>query len=155
MRAAACWPCWKPATTSWCWKTTATTTATTGSRSMAQARSFTIHAVGYEEGLTDLRSVREAVFVQEQGVPPALEWDELDPVCHHVVARDGAGDAIGTGRLTPARGIGRMAVLPEWRGRGVGDALLQALLEQARTLEWPEVSLHAQATAIGFYARAG
>ncbi|MEN1957169.1 GNAT family N-acetyltransferase [Luteimonas changyuni] len=121
----------------------------------AQARAFTIHAVGYEEGLPDLRSVREAVFVQEQGVPLALEWDELDPVCHHVVARDGAGDAIGTGRLTPARGIGRMAVLPEWRGRGVGDALLQALLEQSRTLGWPEVTLHAQAAAVGFYARAG
>ena len=38
-----------------------------------------------------------------------------------------AGEPIGTGRLTPARSIGRMAVLPEGRGRGVGEALLAAL----------------------------
>ncbi|MEN1940598.1 GNAT family N-acetyltransferase [Luteimonas sp. MJ246] len=122
---------------------------------MAQAQAFHIQAAGYEAGLPDLRSVREAVFVREQGVPLALEWDELDPACHHVIARDDAGNAIGTGRLTPARSIGRMAVLPAWRGRGVGDALLQALLEQARALGWPEVTLHAQAAAVGFYARAG
>lgn len=122
---------------------------------MTQAGTFHIQAAGYEEGLTGLRSVREAVFVHEQGVPLALEWDELDPASHHVIARDDAGHAIGTGRLTPTRAIGRMAVLPQWRGRGVGEALLAALVGQARTLGWPEVTLHAQATAIGFYARAG
>lgn len=122
---------------------------------MSEAHAFRIQSSGYEQGLPDLRRVREAVFVEEQGVPLALEWDELDPVCHHVIARDAAGEPIGTGRLTPARSIGRMAVLPEWRGRGVGEALLAALVEQARTLGWREVSLHAQASAIGFYARAG
>lgn len=122
---------------------------------MSQAGAFHIQAAGYEEGLPDLRHVREAVFVQEQGVPLALEWDELDPASHHVIARDPDGRAIGTGRLTPARAIGRMAVLPDWRGRGVGEALLAALLDQARALGWPELTLHAQAEAIGFYSRAG
>lgn len=116
---------------------------------------FSVEAIGYESGLPDLRRVREAVFVQEQGVPLALEWDELDPLCHHVIARDGDGQAIGTGRLTPKHTIGRMAVLPDWRGRGVGDAMLQALLGQAGNLGWREVSLHAQVSAIEFYARHG
>ncbi|MGH8085137.1 MAG: GNAT family N-acetyltransferase [Lysobacter sp.] len=119
------------------------------------ASAFTIEGIGYETGLADLRRVRESVFVQEQGVPLALEWGELDPLCHHVVARDGRGAAIGTGRLTPKHTIGRMAVLPDWRGRGVGDAMLLALLTQARELGWHEVSLHAQASAIEFYARHG
>ncbi|GAB3384126.1 GNAT family N-acetyltransferase [Lysobacter fragariae] len=116
---------------------------------------FTVETVDYAAGLPALRTVREAVFVQEQGVPLELEWDELDPQCHHVLARDGEGRPIGTGRLTPEHKIGRMAVLADWRGRGVGDALLFALIEQARKLGWHELSLHAQVSAIGFYARHG
>ena len=116
---------------------------------------FTVEGIDYQAGLPDLRRVRETVFVHEQGVPLALEWDELDPQCHHVVARDDNGEAIGTGRLTPKRTIGRMAVLSDWRGRCVGDAMLRELLEQARANGWHEVSLHAQASAIDFYARHG
>src|SRR5690606_32389460 len=116
---------------------------------------FTLEGIDYEAGLPDLRLVRETVFVHEQGVPLALEWDELAPACHHVIARDGNGKAIGTGRLTPKHTIGRMAVLPDWRGRGVGDAMLRALLAQVSANGWREVSLHAQAGAIEFYARHG
>nr|MBP6627253.1 GNAT family N-acetyltransferase [Arenimonas sp.] len=57
--------------------------------------------------------------------------------------------------LTPERKIGRMGVLPEWRGRGVGDALLLALVALAREQGWTEVSLNAQVSAEGFYARHG
>lgn len=119
------------------------------------AAGFRVEPVGYAEAAEDLRKVREAVFVLEQGVPAALEWDGLDAACHHVIARNAAGAPIGTGRLTPDRRIGRMAVLREWRGHGVGDALLLALLEQARALGWPEVSLHAQVSAESFYVRHG
>ena len=59
-------------------------------------RSFEVVEVDYATGVADLRTVREQVFVQEQGVPLALEWDDLDPASHHVIARDAAGDAIGT-----------------------------------------------------------
>ncbi len=116
---------------------------------------FSIHPVDFASAADELRKVRETVFVREQGVPAALEWDGSDPACRHVIARDAAGAPVGTGRLTPDRRIGRMAVLREWRGRGVGDALLAALLEQARALGWTEVSLHAQASAEDFYARHG
>jgi len=119
------------------------------------AGTFTVEAVDYAAALPGLRSVRETVFVQEQAVPLEMEWDALDPQCRHVLARDGAGRPIGTGRLTPEHRIGRMAVLAEWRGRGVGDALLRALLDQARALGWRQVSLHAQSSAIGFYVRHG
>ena len=88
-------------------------------------------------------------------MPLELEWDDLDPRSHHVLARDRDGHPIGTGRLTPEHKIGRMAVLPAWRGKGVGEGLLLALIEKARQLAWPEVSLHAQVDAIGFYAKFG
>lgn len=116
---------------------------------------FRIEPVDYTAALEQLRAVRETVFVHEQGVPVELEWDELDPRCHHLLARDGEGQPIGTGRLTPEHKIGRMAVLADWRGRGVGGALLDALIERARELRWREISLHAQTSAIEFYARRG
>ncbi len=116
---------------------------------------FRVEAIDYASGVDDLRAVREPVFVQEQQVPIELEWDELDPVCVHVIARDAAGKPIGTGRLTPEHKIGRMAVLPEWRGRGVGDALLLALIREAAQRRWPELRLHSQASAVGFYVKHG
>lgn len=116
---------------------------------------FSIESIDYATGVDDLRAVREIVFVSEQNVPIEEEWDDLDPLCHHVIARDRHGMPIGTGRLTPQHTIGRMAVLREWRGRGVGDALLQALIRQARGLGWNEIMLNAQVNAEGFYARHG
>jgi predicted GNAT family N-acyltransferase len=116
---------------------------------------FRVEAVTFQQAMAELRVVRDAVFVQEQGVPVEIERDALDPLCVHVLARDGQGEPIGTGRLTPDHRIGRMAVLPSWRGQGVGEALLRALLSQARQLRWPIVSLHAQVPAIVFYARQG
>lgn len=116
---------------------------------------FLIEICDFEHDLADLRAVREPVFVTEQQVPIELEWDELDPHCRHVLARDIDGKPIGTGRLTPERKIGRMAVVREWRGRGVGEALLATLIDQARALGYEEVQLHAQVGAIGFYEKAG
>lgn len=116
---------------------------------------FFVSPVDYQAELPALRAVREAVFVHEQGVPLDLEWDDLDPRSVHVLARSADGSPIGTGRLTPERKIGRMAVLADWRGCGVGAALLLALLEQAHARGWTQVSLHAQVAAIPFYRRYG
>lgn len=116
---------------------------------------FRVEPADYAADFKDLRAVREPVFISEQGVPLDLEWDELDPLCQHVIARDDNNQPIGTGRLTPDHKIGRMAVLKDWRGRGVGEALLQALLDRARQLGWPQVSLNAQVSALGFYERFG
>jgi len=116
---------------------------------------FTVAPADYVADHDALRAVREAVFVHEQGVPPELELDAQDPDCMHVLARDAAGRPIGTGRLTPAHTLGRMAVLPEWRGRGVGAAMLAALTGLARERRWSAIDLHAQSDAIGFYQRHG
>lgn len=117
--------------------------------------SFRVEPADYERDIDDLRAVREPVFVHEQRVPIEEEWDALDPLCLHVVARDAEGRAIGTGRLTPEHKLGRMAVLPGWRGRGVGDAMLAALVDLARQQGWRELALNAQVSASGFYTRHG
>jgi predicted GNAT family N-acyltransferase len=106
-----------------------------------------------------LRAVREAVFIREQGVPVELEWDEFDATCIHLMAMDAAENVIGTARLLQQHGmqggIGRMAVLKEWRGKGVGDALMRRLLKEAAARQIQQVTLNAQAHATGFYARFG
>jgi predicted GNAT family N-acyltransferase len=102
-----------------------------------------------------LQEVRHTVFVLEQGVPPEKERDALDAGAWHVLARDLSGRPIGCGRLTDDGSIGRLAVLPDWRGRELGTALLRGLVEHAQALGWPQASLTALASATGFYARAG
>jgi predicted GNAT family N-acyltransferase len=122
---------------------------------MNTARDYRVDAIAYATDARLAHEVRDVVFVQEQQVPRDLEHDALDPLSHHVLARDASGTPIGTARLTPEHRIGRMAVLSAWRGRGVGDAMLVALLDEARRRQWPDVSLHAQVSAEAFYARHG
>ncbi len=115
---------------------------------------------GIESGAWDglgqaARSVREAVFIVEQGVPRELELDANDSRSRHVVARDASGTAIGTGRLLSDGHIGRMAVLSSWRGQGVGRALLERLLDEATASGMTSLVLNAQVQACGFYRRLG
>lgn len=119
------------------------------------APSFRIVDAAWPDDVAALRSVREPVFVVEQNVPVEEEWDALDAESVHVLALDGDGRAIGTGRLTPQQRIGRMAVLREWRGRGVGAAIVEALLAHARRLGYATIELHAQTHAVPFYAGFG
>lgn len=102
-----------------------------------------------------IRAIRDAVFVRELGIPADLEWDGLDPDCAHLLAYDMEGNPIGTARMQADGHIGRMAVLPYWRGRGVGGALLLMLIELATAHDLDEVYLDAQTAAAGFYHRHG
>jgi hypothetical protein len=119
------------------------------------APSFSVRVCEWDAARPEARRIRELVFVHEQGVPLALEWDEHDPQCDHALAFAADGSAVGTGRLLPDGHIGRMAVLKEWRAKGVGALLLQALVEQARRRRHAQVCLNAQTYAAGFYRRYG
>ncbi len=119
------------------------------------AQSFFIRLCNWDEARTEARPIRELVFVREQAVPIELELDEEDPRCEHALARTADGAAVGTGRLLPDGHIGRMAVLKDWRGKGVGALLLHALIERARERGHARARLNAQTYAIGFYRRYG
>lgn len=101
------------------------------------------------------RPIRVRVFVEEQGVPVELEWDAHDASSEHALAFDAAGIALATGRLLPDGHIGRMAVLKEARGSGVGGAVLEALVVRARARGMNAVVLSAQTHAVPFYLRHG
>lgn len=116
---------------------------------------FAVRRAEWTSDSSELARIRRAVFVIEQGVSEAEEWDGLDADCTHVIAVTADGTAIGTGRLLPDGRIGRMAVLKSWRGRGVGSALLNALISLARERGFAETRLHAQTHALAFYRKHG
>lgn len=123
---------------------------------MADAiRPFSLRVVAWAGAEVPLRAVRTAVFVVEQDIPADLEWDAFDATSVHALAVDAAGTPIGCGRLLPDGHIGRMAVLADWRGQGVGAALFAHLIEIARQRGHARLRLHAQTQAMPFYARFG
>lgn len=118
--------------------------------------SFEIRLVPWSEAGERLSAIRRQVFIDEQGIPAAMACDEQDERATHVLATDMSDEPIGSGRLLPDGQIGRMAVLKSWRGKGVGQALLQTLLSaNGNAAERADVWLMAQASAIEFYRRQG
>lgn len=107
----------------------------------------------------ELAALRTRVFVGEQGVPPEIEQDSADATAVHAVSRDGDGAVVATGRLlfgdSGRASIGRMATDGAARGRGHGAAVLAELHRQAVLRGVTQIELHAQASARGFYERAG
>ena len=116
---------------------------------------FSILLTDWAHDAPKLAAIRRTVFIDEQGVPEALEWDADDAGAVHLLAVDGEGRAIACARLLPDGHLGRMAVLPAWRGHGVGRALLATALDAARGRGHAMLRLSAQTQAAGFYARAG
>ncbi|MEI8028339.1 MAG: YbgC/FadM family acyl-CoA thioesterase [Comamonadaceae bacterium] len=105
------------------------------------------------------RQLRTEVFVEEQGIPMAMQEDAADESAVHVLARNRLGLPVAAGRLlqqAPGVGrIGRMAVNRVLRGSNLGRDVLRALMQAAAQRGDHEVMLHAQRTAEGFYARLG
>ena len=121
---------------------------------MSTPEDLEICEVNWSDQRDVLRDLRGTVFVQEQQVPREIEWDGRDEESTHVLVKKG-GVPIGCGRLLPEGKIGRMAVLPEHRGKGIGAALLGQMLAAARRRGLGRVFLHAQSHALDFYATAG
>ena len=103
-------------------------------------------------------AIRRRVFIEEQRVPEEIELDADDALAFHALATVGA-QGVGCGRMLDHGGgevkIGRMAVLPQFRGTGVGRDILRFLMNRARTRGLRKAVLHAQLTAEGFYLKEG
>jgi predicted GNAT family N-acyltransferase len=115
------------------------------------SNSFTVSLLCWHDGEPLLRSVREAVFIREQGVPAELEWDEFDEGCRHALAISLRGEAVGCGRILPNGHIGRIAVIQQWRKQKVGTTIMEALLDYARAHDYKQVDVDAQTQALPFY----
>ena len=110
--------------------------------------------VSYADQQDAIRLVRMTVFSEEQGVDPAIDFDGLDDEAFHVLCRDN-GNPVGTGRMLDDGHIGRVAVLSEYRSRGVGTKIMQLLIDTARANNYRRIYLHAQVGAVPFYDKLG
>lgn len=113
---------------------------------------------GTDPQLKAALEIRFRVFVEEQGVDPNLEIDDYDGVAWHVLARVD-GQPAGTARLVmldqQRAKIGRVAVLPEYRGQGIASQLVQLLMEYARREGRTQAILDAQLPVIPLYEKLG
>ncbi len=110
----------------------------------------TVRRADWQRDQPQIIDIRTRVFVEEQGVPTAIELDGQDPQCHHLLAY--LGDRpIGTVRLLPDGRIGRLAVLKEQRHQGSGGQLLREIISVAHSLGMTALYLHAQVQTLDFY----
>ena len=118
-----------------------------------------VHVGSWDALGPDAARLRQAVFVEELGIPAEMEADAHDAGATHAVLRNHLGMPVATGRLLQeAPGVGRigcLAVDGKLRGAGWGRMVLDALLNAARARGDQRVVLDAEASAQGFYQRAG
>ncbi|SIS66788.1 GNAT family N-acetyltransferase [Paracoccus saliphilus] len=104
------------------------------------------------------RALRHAVFIEEQGIAEADEWDDLDGQAIHLLAWE-EGEPVGTARILQSGTtgkIGRVCVLAKARGTGLGTKLIRAAVDVLRARPGvTHAKLGAQVHAIGFYEKLG
>ncbi len=115
---------------------------------------FQIEVVSWQQAEQDLRAIRTPVFIKEQAVAPDFEWDEIDQVAVHLLATQN-NEPIACLRIIDFHKIGRMAVLKEFRGNGLGATLLLEAVKICKAHGSKIVHLSAQTHAIGFYEKCG
>jgi len=116
---------------------------------------ITIKIVAYDsKNEKIIRSIRDSVFINEQGIDPKIEFDGFDSSAMHtlVFIND---KAIGTGRILSDGHIGRIAVLSEFRGQNIGSKIVNSLIDVARKNSYKRVYLGSQKQAIDFYTKLG
>ena len=117
-------------------------------------KKHSISVCGWNDCEQPLSLVRRTVFIEEQNVPEALEWDEFDKSATHVLVTVNK-KPIATGRIITDGHIGRMAVLEQYRNQGIGSDILLTLINIAKKNKINTVYLHAQVSAIAFYEKHG
>ncbi|HNZ56238.1 MAG TPA: GNAT family N-acetyltransferase [Methylophilaceae bacterium] len=136
------------------WQQIATISPSTLAGVPDTASKISIFQVTWQEAQQALQAVRIPVFVVEQSVSPAFEWDEIDAYAVHLLAMHHA-QPIACLRIIEYQKIGRMAVLKEWRNKGLGKALLNEAIRICRAQGSAYIRLSAQTHALPFYQKAG
>ncbi len=113
----------------------------------------------FEAESSAIYRIREAVFQNEQGIDPELDWDGLDQKAVHLIATV-RGECAGVARLREIAGssslkLERLAVLPTYRHQGIGGEMVHTAIAYSKMQGYTKISLHAQMPTVGFYAQLG
>ncbi len=117
-----------------------------------------IKIVSEQPEIEKVFSVRTQVFVNEQNVPVEEEIDHLEAESTHFLVTDDEGNPAGAGRFRVVDSYGkveRICILPEYRSKGVGNALMKAIEQFALSQQIEILKLNAQNQAIPFYEKLG
>jgi predicted GNAT family N-acyltransferase len=122
------------------------------------SRDLIIKIVEFPEEFTAIKAIRIAVFQEEQGVEPALEFDGKDEICDHLIAFLNK-EAVGTARIRyldkHTAKIERLAVLSIARGKGIGKEIIEKAIEIIASKNLPEVVLNSQEYVKALYQKIG
>jgi len=116
-----------------------------------------VEIVKWIDGYAPLSMIREKVFIEEQKVMSQLEWDGKDEEAIHFLAYQDE-KAIGCARAFVIENhmqLGRMAVLKEYRNKGIGSFLIEKAITTAKLNQLSKISISAQCQAINFYKKFG
>ncbi|MGA6137855.1 GNAT family N-acetyltransferase [Acinetobacter dispersus] len=102
----------------------------------------------------DAKLIRTLVFIQEQGIAEADEWDEQDAISQHFVIYD-QDQPIATARLLQNNSVGRVAVLKAYRGQGLGQMIMLNIIDFAKQQGRAFLYLSSQVHAMSFYQQLG
>ncbi len=124
--------------------------------------SVQISVVDWAQSQTVLRQIRKTVFIDQQQVPEDLEWDGLDKTAVHLLAQipyptKTDAEPVGTARILingQTAHIGRMAVMPNWRGKGIGKKILHQAIAECQQRSVKKIILNAQSYVLDFYQQA-
>lgn len=105
----------------------------------------------------EAKYIRETVFIKEQGFKD--EFDSIDDNCIHLVMFDD-DHPVATCRVffDENKGsyiLGRLAVLPQYRGRNLGADMVQDAQDVVESMGGSSLMLHAQCRAKSFYEKQG
>jgi predicted GNAT family N-acyltransferase len=116
-----------------------------------------VEVVKWIDEYDSLTMIREKVFIEEQKVTSQLEWDGMDKEAIHFLAFKDE-KAIGCARafvIEHCMQLGRIAVLKEYRGEGIGSALIEKAMTTAKLNQLSAIYISAQCHAIDFYKKFG
>ena len=122
-----------------------------------ESKIITLRLVKTNEDMEHTLDIRRKVFVEEQCVPEAEEFDGNEEEAYHFIAFYGKNPA-GCARIRSngeQAKIERLAVRYKYRNRGVGSSLMRFMLDHLINRSAGSVHLHSQVKATGFYSRFG
>ncbi|GAC14653.1 GNAT family N-acetyltransferase [Aliiglaciecola lipolytica] len=116
---------------------------------------LTVKNVDWNEAKNVLSKLREKVFVYEWRIPRECEFDHQDMHAIHILVLDDNKQEIATGRLTSKGEIGRIAVVPKYRGPDVYHTLFKALIDNAERLGLQQVYVQCDLEGVDYYQKQG
>ncbi|TRX56917.1 GNAT family N-acetyltransferase [Thalassomonas sp. M1454] len=115
---------------------------------------YRVNVVNWQQAKSQLKSVREKVFVCERRIPYEVEFDRNDRRAHHVLVVDeDSKEPVATGRITNQGELSRICVVISKRKSPIGKQVIDTLLDIARKNNLKEVYINSSLDAVDYFLK--